>query len=746
MLSDGEVERVCFRTAEILAPDTALPPAVIQAAVRHALEEVLVTQAASQAATAQQQAAGQPSPRQQPAGANPSPYPATPDLAQPQNGHRNLELVFVHDCRNHGCNLASCVLCKHNPAKWCTGNFAHKYWVGDKLLAKCEGSILVEVIDADTGERMSDEVQGMRIEVCILDGNKYTSRCREAGEQRLEILDECEVMRNQRNEPLLVAGNANNDAENPQVVLKFPHGVPSVSLRDMKVTESSESVLAGTKRPPFRLVCRALSASGVRLPIRPVVSEEFVVVTKRTKNLKKQEIPSLDDPISKLNHIGKETVKKLNELKTSADEAQLQLPIPPELYRITKVREFQALARLSEADGHLQQRIKQLLKLSKEKWDAACDHAKTAVQVDNRMRAWYQKNMAVGLLYTCSLGEVRPDCPVALIQNRDGDGDSMKVIPCEHQLPQQRKQVNEVADAATRCWWDEQHPGWMIFTLGNRHFETLEQIVQFSQGAEVDAGNGMGPDASLEPTKMELGRMYHHDEENGAASLQGEWSRHDGMPRAKHESDAGGHAVDPYNPMSLFRQYMRYRPATTMGQQGPPGRGGLPEEAERAGHGQGGDQERNPFQFLTQRPFGDGGRPLPNADAASIMAALNWQALYSSAMDTSSGMPIGAGAMLSGGSLMCNGSLSSLNLSGLPSLPSTTSMGRGVPGSNPPGQGPPATGGDPDAGSHFPGQGPPTAGGPPDAGASDEEEQQRKRPKTDDPGLEEDRPSSQSTL
>ena len=57
--------------------------------------------------------------------------------------------------------------------------------------------------------------------------------------------------------------------------------------------------------------------------------------------------------------------------------------------------------------------------------------------------------------------------------------------------------------------------------------------------------------------------------------------------------------------------------------------------------------------------------------------------------------------MLSGGSLMCNGSLSSLNLSGLPSLPSTTSMGRGVPGSNPPGQGPPATGGDPDAGGPY---------------------------------------------
>ena len=52
--------------------------------------------------------------------------------------------------------------------------------------------------------------------------------------------------------------------------------------------------------------------------------------------------------------------------------------------RITKVRQFQKLARMAEADGHLQQRIKQLLKLSKEKWDAACEHAKTAVQVTHR--------------------------------------------------------------------------------------------------------------------------------------------------------------------------------------------------------------------------------------------------------------------------------------------------------------------------------------------------------------------------
>lgn len=57
------------------------------------------------------------------------------------------------------------------------------------------------------------------------------------------------------------------------------------------------------------------------------------VVTKRTKNLKKQDIPSLDDPIAKLNHVGKETVKKLNELKASADEIQMDLHLPPNLGR-----------------------------------------------------------------------------------------------------------------------------------------------------------------------------------------------------------------------------------------------------------------------------------------------------------------------------------------------------------------------------------------------------------------------------
>lgn len=84
------------------------------------------------------------------------------------NAYKRFDRKFVSSllfiCRNHGCNISHCVLCKHNPNKRCTGNFAHKYWVGDRLLAKCEGDIQVELIDT-SGARVTEDLSEYRIEV-----------------------------------------------------------------------------------------------------------------------------------------------------------------------------------------------------------------------------------------------------------------------------------------------------------------------------------------------------------------------------------------------------------------------------------------------------------------------------------------------------------------------------------------------------------------------------------------------------
>ena len=73
---------------------------------------------------------------------------------------------------------------------------------------------------------------GGGVQLCIVNGNRYSTRCREAGEQRADLLSECEVLLNQKNEPLLAAsGAAAADAARPRVVLRFPPGAAFLPLR-----------------------------------------------------------------------------------------------------------------------------------------------------------------------------------------------------------------------------------------------------------------------------------------------------------------------------------------------------------------------------------------------------------------------------------------------------------------------------------------------------------------------------------
>ena len=52
------------------------------------------------------------------------------------------------------------------------------------------------------------------------------------------------------------------------------------------------------------------------------------VATRRTRTAGKVEIPNVDDHVSKLEHMGKETVKKLNDLKLAAHQAGVEISVP----------------------------------------------------------------------------------------------------------------------------------------------------------------------------------------------------------------------------------------------------------------------------------------------------------------------------------------------------------------------------------------------------------------------------------
>ncbi len=57
------------------------------------------------------------------------------------------------------------------------------------------------------------------------------------------------------------------------------------------------------------------------------------------------------------------------------------------------------------------------------------------------------------------------------------DSKNLEVIPEEQQLPAQRSAASVMAGRAARAWWAPRHPGWMILTLGGRHFDSLDEVM-----------------------------------------------------------------------------------------------------------------------------------------------------------------------------------------------------------------------------------------------------------------------------
>lgn len=372
--------------------------------------------------------------------------------------------------------------------------------MNDVLRAKCEAPIRLEVIDCATGQPVTEDIPGAVIEMCVLDGNQYDARCSERpGEERIEDLEACALLLNNKASALLVPGAGGSLNGDNKVIVSLSKGV--AALPDLHISDSSEALLSGRK-PPFRLLARIIPSPNSTGPesnpearnvvprVRCAISEGFVVATRRTRTAGKVDIPNVDDHVGKLEHMGRETVKKLQDIRGSALAAGIDIQVPDNC--INKVGEFRKLALLAEADGHLRQKLQQVLKLSKEKWDEARDHAMRAVVADNRMRIWYadKGSMDVGLLFTCRLGSVELDRPVGLLTKKASDGaqTTMEATLMAQQTPTQRDQVRSLQPQAAASWWQGGHPGWAIYPVDSDQFlatGALDQAVLPNSGDQI---------------------------------------------------------------------------------------------------------------------------------------------------------------------------------------------------------------------------------------------------------------------
>lgn len=394
---------------------------------------------------------------------------------------RELQLVFRHDCMALGCNDQNCALCQHSAIRRCRVNFDKKYLVGDGLHAKCSAPIRIELLDSSTGHVFDDDIGGLEVAMCILDGNRYDIQVSDNNntEHELESLQDCCLLMNKRAQPLLVSTAGGGNLPDGRVITRLEKG--AVVLPELHVTDSSEALLSGRK-PPFRLLAWVIDKENRNLSIRHAVSEGFVVATRRTRTAGKADIPKVDDHVSRLEHMGKETVKKLQDIRSAADSASISLKLPDGIPNcIQRAGEFKQLVQSADQDGTLRQKLQTVLKLSKEKWDEAREHAMRCVVPDNRMRAWYsdRHNHEVGLLFTCRMGIIDMERPVALLRwFGSNEHQNIEATLMAQLTPSQREEVRMFQSQAHQCWYKSAHPGWSLCSYDSEQFLATGNFTQ----------------------------------------------------------------------------------------------------------------------------------------------------------------------------------------------------------------------------------------------------------------------------
>lgn len=243
-------------------------------------------------------------------------------------------------------------------------------------------------------------------------------------------------------------------------------------LPDLQITDSSEAMLSGRK-PPLRLYVEASFDKDVErlYKIRPAISEAFVVATRRTKTSGKAEIPYVDEHVSKLEHMGKETVRKLASLKESFEASGMSYGIPVD--SIKTVGDFRQLALLADVDQQFRKNLQHILKFSADKFNEAREHAIKAIVPDNRMRVWYpdSNDPSYGILFACRLGCIDMRKPAGVLVRAVFDGETKDFLaPLAARPPTEREQLCAYHDDLVDSWWRAGHPGWSIYPADSEKF------------------------------------------------------------------------------------------------------------------------------------------------------------------------------------------------------------------------------------------------------------------------------------
>ncbi|KIZ04305.1 hypothetical protein MNEG_3651 [Monoraphidium neglectum] len=268
----------------------------------------------------------------------------------------DLQLRFAHDCQAQGCADAACPLCERSPDRPCSRQLGRSYLVGDRLAARCGGSLRLELVRRRTGELYTGVLPNkLYLELRVVEGALYEARFADqtaglarASEADIEAISLPPAAANGGALLALMGGQQPADLScggrsgwGGVSTLDMQILDGCATLPDLRINASGEQLLKGKgKKPQFRILVRArlrgstdasgtaadvsADASASLINMRPAISEGFAVATARMKGDVKVELPLTTDEARGIVNLGKAACAKLKDLRAAAAEVQDQ--------------------------------------------------------------------------------------------------------------------------------------------------------------------------------------------------------------------------------------------------------------------------------------------------------------------------------------------------------------------------------------------------------------------------------------
>lgn len=387
---------------------------------------------------------------------------STQRLDPNSNNPRQLHLRFRHECMHHGCVDEGCSLCRNNPKRRCLSNFCQRYFVNDTLQAKCGAPIKLELVDVRSESVFTSSIPGLKVHFCGIDGHAFDMMVYEHQGISHDQIKGCFILSNNKGESLLAPANRPREASPDLITMQLNEG--SSNLPDAVWTDSSEALLSGRK-PPLRLYAFA-TTDDTKYSIVPAVSEPFCVATRRAKTSEKAEFPFYTDSVSKLKHMGRETVKKLADLRASEKAFDVSLDVP--YTSIQTVGEFCELVLLANKDSALRSKLQCMLKLNDDKWAETSAHALKSIIPDNMLRVWQPDPHVLQdyrLLFACHCAKVDMTLPIAVSYLSTECIENETIVKFERLCRQQQDLIRSQRHAWMQAWHSTGHPGWSMHGL-----------------------------------------------------------------------------------------------------------------------------------------------------------------------------------------------------------------------------------------------------------------------------------------